>query len=223
MDDECEIKYISMENVLLIKKPRNNNNNKNKETINSPKEKEKKIITKTNRWIITEEDLLFKNQWKIVEKIYIEYCEKRENRQCNSFQVPTNKKKEEEENPEEKHNEKKQQLIMSNIKQKWTGYKNQDVIKNKYNSELFVSVENILQLLYECEMTCFYCKEKVMMLYEYVLETRQWTLDRIDNTTGHNRGNLLISCLECNLKRRCRNHEKYAFTKQMVITRAVER
>ena len=31
---------------------------------------------------------------------------------------------------------------------------------------------------------------------------QMWTLDRIDNNIGHNRDNVVISCLACNLQKR---------------------
>ena len=46
---------------------------------------------------------------------------------------------------------------------------------------------------------------------------KQWSLDRIDNNIGHNRGNLVVACLECNLKRRRTNKDAFMFTKNMVI------
>jgi hypothetical protein len=54
-------------------------------------------------------------------------------------------------------------------------------------------------------------------MYETVREKRQWTLDRINNDIGHNNDNVVICCLECNLKRGRLNDEKFKFTKQMKI------
>jgi hypothetical protein len=51
-----------------------------------------------------------------------------------------------------------------------------------------------------------------------VRENKQWTLDRIDNNLGHNEDNVVIACLECNLKRRRTNQSKFLFTKQLKIT-----
>ncbi len=48
---------------------------------------------------------------------------------------------------------------------------------------------------------------------------KQWTLDRINNDIGHNNGNLVVACLECNLKRRRTNKDAFMFTKNMVIVR----
>ena len=46
-----------------------------------------------------------------------------------------------------------------------------------------------------------------------------WTLDRIDNNIGHNKDNVVISCLACNLQKRRRGEEAFKFMKQMVITK----
>ena len=57
----------------------------------------------------------------------------------------------------------------------------------------------------------------VNVLYKNVREPLQWTLERIDNDYGHNHDNVTIACLECNLRRRTMYHERYVFTKQLVI------
>ena len=47
----------------------------------------------------------------------------------------------------------------------------------------------------------------------------QWTLDRIDNERPHTKDNILISCLECNLKRRRMDKDKFEFTKKLNIVK----
>ena len=64
---------------------------------------------------------------------------------------------------------------------------------------------------------CYYCKEPVQLIYEFVREPKQWTLERIDNARGHNRDNVEIACLRCNLRRRMMHHERFIFTKQLLI------
>ena len=59
----------------------------------------------------------------------------------------------------------------------------------------------------------------VELIYKEVRAKKQWTLDRIDNDIGHNNGNVIISCLECNLKRRRTNMDKFKFTKQLRIVK----
>ena len=57
------------------------------------------------------------------------------------------------------------------------------------------------------------------LLYEFVREMKQWSLDRINNDIGHNKNNLVIACLECNLKRRRTNKDLFMFTKNLKIIR----
>ena len=54
-------------------------------------------------------------------------------------------------------------------------------------------------------------------MYDNVREKKQWTLDRLDNDQGHNRDNIVISCLDCNLKKRTMDDNKFKFSKQMRI------
>jgi len=107
--------------------------------------------------------------------------------------------------------------LTSHIKNKIYNYKQQDIIKKKLNENEFVSFEETIDLLKKCNMKCCYCSSDVYVLYERVREMKQWSLDRINNDIGHNSGNLVIACLECNLKRRRTNKDKFMFTKNMVI------
>ena len=110
-------------------------------------------------------------------------------------------------------------MLISHIKTKICSYKQQDIFKKKLNEEQFVTFEEVVELLKICGLTCHYCSEHVFILYEKVRETKQWSLDRINNDIGHNSGNLVIACLECNLKRRRTNKDAFMFTKNMVIVR----
>lgn len=107
-------------------------------------------------------------------------------------------------------------FFISQIKRKINGYYYQDELKYKLSND-FVDLSNVLQKLLDCNMECYYCKKKVKILYEYVREEDQWTLERIDNQDGHNNSNVEIACLSCNLRRRTMYHERYIFTKQMNI------
>jgi hypothetical protein len=44
-------------------------------------------------------------------------------------------------------------------------------------------------------------------------------VERIDNSIGHNRTNIVIACLDCNLHRRTMYYERYVFTKQLNIVK----
>ena len=107
--------------------------------------------------------------------------------------------------------------MISHIKSKICSYKHQDILKKKLDQVLLVDFKEVINLLALCNMKCCYCSEDVYILYEKVRETKQWSLDRVNNDMGHNKGNLVIACLECNLKRRRTNKDAFMFTKNMVI------
>jgi len=77
-----------------------------------------------------------------------------------------------------------------------------------------------IEKLYNSELKCYYCSEKVFILYDIVRETKQWTLDRIDNDIGHIKDNVIISCLGCNLKRRRTSKDAFLFTKKLNIVKS---
>ena len=114
---------------------------------------------------------------------------------------------------------KQQQLIVSHIKSKISSYKQQDILKKKLNEEAFVTFNDVIKLLIETNMKCYYCACETYLLYEIVREMKQWSLDRINNDIGHNKHNLVICCLECNLKRRRTNKDAFFFTKNLKITK----
>jgi hypothetical protein len=102
---------------------------------------------------------------------------------------------------------------------KINNYKQQDNKRNIFDSEKFITPEYISKLMEECQMNCYYCKEKMLLTYDLVREMNQWTLDRIDNDKGHNIDNVIIACLSCNLKRRRRKMKDYYDIKNMNVIR----
>jgi hypothetical protein len=154
-------------------------------------EKEKKMRVETKTWGLNEEELSHQTQIIILQNILDNTLEK------------------------DKYNS----MLSSHIKTKISGYKQQDVFKKKLDESKLVKFEEVVDLLKKCEMKCHYCSEQVFILYERVREMKQWTLDRVNNDIGHNTGNLVIACLECNLKRRRTNKDAFMFTKNMVIVR----
>lgn len=106
-------------------------------------------------------------------------------------------------------------LIHKQINKKISGYKNQDKLKKLYNSAEFIEKENVITLLYESELKCYYCNEQTNLLYDTTRDDNQWSLDRLENDIGHNKGNLVICCLSCNVKRKTMYHGRFLFTKQL--------
>lgn len=110
-------------------------------------------------------------------------------------------------------------LILQQIQQKINGYRGQDIEKELLDETLLINVQQVLDLMVKTENICYYCKKQVAVLYENVREPTQWTLDRIDNKQGHNHNNVLLACLNCNLRRRTMHTERYVFTKQLNIVK----
>jgi hypothetical protein len=110
-------------------------------------------------------------------------------------------------------------LIKKQISSKLNNYKQQDVIKKVYDERKLINLEQVICKLQESSLKCLYCKEEIYLLYKLVREMKQWTLDRIDNDIGHFHDNVVISCLDCNLKRRKKSSNAFLFTKQMNIVR----
>lgn len=110
-------------------------------------------------------------------------------------------------------------LLVSQLSQKLSGYKSQDMEKKKYSEKEFIQLHQLFNLLKESKMECCYCHEPINMLYEHVREPKQWSLDRIDNDKGHNHDNVCISCLSCNLKRKTIHYPRFFQSKHMVFVK----
>jgi len=100
----------------------------------------------------------------------------------------------------------------NSISKKLTGYKNQD---KKRGWVPDIKLEDIIELLKT--NLCHYCKNKVLVEYETKLHPMQWTLDRINNDLPHNKDNVVLSCLKCNLEKRKKSVEHFLFTKKKII------
>jgi hypothetical protein len=153
------------------------------------KEKKKKVITQTENWDLLSQHLSLKSQTQVLADLS---------------------------NPEIERSVLHTELEKA-LKTKLAGYKAQDTIKNIYDPAKFISFDNLVGSLAKSQLLCFYCRNPVLLFYEFVREPRQWSLERIDNAQGHNMDNVEIACLECNLRRRTMYHERYLFTKQCTI------
>ena len=107
--------------------------------------------------------------------------------------------------------------IMKELQSKLNSYKNQDKKKNIYDENNIITLDEIIDKLLSCRLACFYCKEEVKLNYEFIREPLQWSLERIDNSYGHNNNNVEISCYSCNVHRKTMHHERYKFTKEMIL------
>ena len=159
---------------------------------NNNQKKDRKKKVETNTWNLNEEELSFKIQLGLLQNLY------------NKAEiVDTNANN----------------FIINHIKTKISSYKQQDILKNIFLEPEFVTFEYVVNLLNACDLKCHYCSCETYLLYEFVRDMKQWSLDRIDNDIGHNKNNLVMACLECNLKRRRTNKDAFFMTKNLTITR----
>lgn len=144
----------------------------------------------TNKWDFSPECFLIEKQLDLLKKVYV------------------NSEKETE-----------TEWILKELERKMYGYKQQDNDKKVFEIDKFVTVTEVIEKMIETQLDCYYCHEKMLVLYENVREGRQWTIDRDDNDKGHNKDNYVLACLECNLKRKRRRKGDFLFTKQLQIVR----
>lgn len=161
---------------------------------NLPVEKEPPQIRKiAQKWAFTEESLSATNQFANLEKLLNDGLQLVENPHLLE--------------------------IHRQINYKIHSYRSQDLKKSLYDESRFVDYTYVMELLREKKLLCFYCRESTTLMYDTVRDGKQWTLDRMDNSMGHNRGNVEIACLTCNLRRRTMYHERYVFTKQLNVVK----
>jgi len=164
-----------------------------KNLVNERERKHEKIIkkrVKTENWSFLDETFVYSEQIKIINDI-----------SNNNFRSI----------------DEKTRIAIQEIHKKISGYKQQDKIKKKFDETKFLTYESIIIKMIESELKCRYCLKEMFVLYDISRESRQWSVDRIDNDLGHNIDNYHLACLECNLKRRRRTDEKFLFTKQLNI------
>jgi hypothetical protein len=111
------------------------------------------------------------------------------------------------------------QILLNHLKTKQSGYRQQDTLKGLYDPARFIQVPDIVALLVASNLSCFYCRKWATIFYQNVRDPRQWSLERLSNAEGHNRGNVVIACLECNMRRRTMYYERYVATKQLTVNK----
>lgn len=112
-----------------------------------------------------------------------------------------------------------QNALEKSIKSKRQSYYQQDILKKCYDEFKFISLKTIYEKIKSSQSICHYCRENLFLLYKIKLEKKQWTLDRINNSFGHNHDNVVICCLQCNLERKNKSQEKYMFDVNLTITK----
>lgn len=113
-------------------------------------------------------------------------------------------------------------FVLTQIGAKVSGYRYQDTRKGKLDVDRLVTREDVVALIRAEAFRCCYCHRPVKIVYEHVRDPEQWTLDRIDNSRGHDRDNVLLCCLTCNLRRRCTHSERFALAKSIQTIKLVD-
>ena len=107
--------------------------------------------------------------------------------------------------------------IKEMLKRKLDGYKAQDKRWDIYSEYYTIKMDELIDMLLESGMKCHYCKKQMQLCTTRIRDPSQWTLDRINNSQGHNLTNVVVGCLACNLSRRNIPLDKFLFTKQLRI------
>jgi len=107
--------------------------------------------------------------------------------------------------------------IIREIDTKRKAYIYQDKHHKIYDPRFSITTDRIVELLVAAELLCFYCREICQVSYKEAMCRRQWTLDRTDNNYGHNDANVVIACLDCNLKRGTMDAERFRQGKQFTF------
>lgn len=179
------IKVVSLEPVIPKKTVK---------TVKTEKPKTKRVITSTNSWTTLSKNLLDPSMHVLITASTPLASEPQDNNSVEQSVL---------------------HRLEQQVRAKIAGYKAQDCEKGIFLESRFVVLRDVFDLFRSSELKCYYCKTQVALLYEYVREPRQWTLERLDNSRGHNRDNVVLACLSCNLRRRCMNSEKYVRTKEL--------
>ena len=111
------------------------------------------------------------------------------------------------------------EFFKKEIGKKIKGYYRQDIDKKLLDETLFVTLDYVLELFVESKLLCYYCRSECNLIYKEVLNKKQWTLDRIENHLGHNCENVVVCCLECNIKRGEIDSNRFKMGKQLKINK----
>ena len=107
--------------------------------------------------------------------------------------------------------------VIREIDTKRKAYIYQDKHHQIYDPRYTITTDRIVELLVSADLLCHYCREICQVAYKEAMCRRQWTLDRIDNNYGHNDANVVIACLDCNLKRGTMDSERFRAGKQFTF------
>jgi DNA polymerase II small subunit/DNA polymerase delta subunit B len=83
-----------------------------------------------------------------------------------------------------------------------------DTAKGLYDKESHINTKYLLILKFKSGDKCYHCNcDLDWDNLKHTRRDRQVTLQRIDNTKGHIKGNCQFACFSCNVKKRMENRE----------------
>ena len=112
--------------------------------------------------------------------------------------------------------------ILNEIRKKHYAYKTQDKNKHKFDDEQHITLEQLIDKILESNLKCYYCEKDLLIIYNKIKDTAQWSLERLDNNKGHYNDNTCIACLHCNLSRRTDNYIEFKKGKMLRIVKVEE-
>ncbi len=112
--------------------------------------------------------------------------------------------------------------IINEIRKKHYAYKSQDKIKHKFDDNQHITLDELIKKIIDSNLKCYYCERDIVLLYNKIRETNQWSLERLDNNKGHYNENTCIACLHCNLSRRTDNHIEFKKGKMLKVIKCEE-
>ena len=88
--------------------------------------------------------------------------------------------------------------IKITIKNMISQSKESDKKKNRYNQTEFIDKCFVKNLIEDCEDKCYYCNCDLQYI---IYQNNLATIERLDNSIGHTKGNCVIACRTCNYSR----------------------
>jgi len=76
--------------------------------------------------------------------------------------------------------------------------KNEDKKYDRYNQSEFIDYEYLFNLIDISNDECFYCQCQIQYTY---YQDNLGTIERLNNSFGHNKKNVVIACKKCNISK----------------------
>jgi len=175
----------------------------NKKWYEANKEKKKEQVKEyyeENKGKINENSRVYyeANKDKIIEKKKIYY-------EANKDKINEKHKVYREENADKikdykkEYNErmKQENPLLYKLRKMVESSKATDIQKNRYNETDFVSMEHLFKLMEIQEGKCVYCDVE-MLVDDFTQAKDGVSIQRIDNSKGHNKSNCVMCCFKCN-------------------------